>query len=313
MRISVQEAIDNLQKGQVIAIPTETVYGLAASLACPDAIKQIFALKNRPPANPLIIHVSDLSQLIPLAANFPPHFHALAQAFWPGPLTMILPIQPDRVDSHVRAGLETAGFRMPHHPLALKVLEATGPLVMPSANLSGRPSATEPAHVEADFGITFPVLDGGSCSKGLESTILYFRSPEWIILRLGALGPEAFQSVLGYQPLIQTKETLQSQPLCPGQLFRHYAPKAKLLLGDSSRMSQADCILGFSERQYPASQKQWMMGSLACPEEVAKNLYRLLRQLDQEHIQVAWIDMDFPKQGIWLTIAERLQRAGEPR
>lgn len=311
MRISVAQAVQALRQGQVMAIPTETVYGLAASLSQPQAIRHIFALKKRPPANPLIIHISSIEQAVQLARCLPPKFHELADAFWPGPLTLIVPVQTEYVDEAVRAGLETAGFRMPNHPLALEVLKQTGPLVMPSANLSGRPSATDPEHVETDFGAAFPVLDGGSCQRGVESTILYYQEPCWVVVRLGSLGPDAFKHVLGYAPAIKGKEEGSQQPLCPGQLFRHYAPQAKLLLGGKEQIESVPCILGFAERQYEGNKRVMILGSLKNPEEVAHNLYRLLRQLDQENIQTAWVDMDFPGYGIWLTIAERLKRAGE--
>lgn len=310
MHISFSEAIHRLKSGEVVAIPTETVYGLAACLEQTHAIEQVFALKKRPSENPLIVHIADQNQLDHYVDDLPPDFDRLANAFWPGPLTMILPCQPDRVPSIVRAGLPTTGFRMPQHSLTRELLRQTGPLVMPSANLSGRPSATCPEHVEEDFGSEFPVLDGGWCLKGVESTILYFQDPQWVVARLGALSPEDFQKVLGYQPSVMVKNT-KEKPLCPGQLFRHYAPRAKLILIENNDFSSASFIIGFKEKKYPSHCQVLVFGSLNSPEEVAENLYRILRQLDGQNIQMAWIDMDFPRQGLWSTIAERLYRAGE--
>lgn len=310
MRISLSQTISALQSGQVIAVPTETVYGLAASLSQPAAIEKIFALKGRPRANPLIIHVGDLADIRHYVTEYPPGFEALAQTFWPGPLTCILPVHTSRVPSLVRAGLPTAGFRMPALDLTRQLLKSTGPLVMPSANLSGRPSATRPEHVEEDFGVDFPVLDGGICAKGVESTILLYQEPKWVIVRLGALAPEQFQPILGYQPRFVQKEQ-EAQPLCPGQLFRHYAPHARLLLGDSADLEEASFVLGFKERSYPYGKRIIVLGSLSQPEEVAENLYQALRQLDQEGALSAWVDMNFPREGLWQTIAERLLRAGE--
>jgi L-threonylcarbamoyladenylate synthase len=309
MRISLHQATQALLQGQVVAVPTETVYGLAAPLNNEAAIKQIFALKGRPANNPLIIHIAKTSDIDPFITHLPPDFEVLAQHFWPGPLTLILPIKTDCVLSSVRAGLPTAGFRIPNHPVTLELLTATGPLVMPSANLSGKPSATDPQHVEDDFGLDFPVLEGGKCQKGVESTILCYQYDQWVIVRLGSLAPEVFQAVLGYQPVLVKTEKNQI-PLCPGQLFRHYAPRAKLIL-DGSPPADIPFILGFKERLYPKNARLLILGSIHNPQEVAENLYNTLRQLDHENAALAWIDMEFPRTGLWLTIAERLKRAGE--
>lgn len=310
MRIPLEQAIKVLKEGQVVAMPTETVYGLAACLDQPAAIERIFALKGRPLTNPLIIHVAKPIDVLRYAKELPPHFMALAHAFWPGPLTLIVPIQLNLIPPLVRAHLPTAGFRMPNHPLTLQAIEETGPLVMPSANLSGKPSSTKPEHVEADFGTAFPVLDGGACQRGLESTILYYDPPVWTIVRLGALAAEVFKPILGYQP-DSIKAFKHAQPLCPGQLFRHYAPSAALILGDRTRLQEAPFIIGFKERLYPSDKRVLYLGSLANPWEAAENLYQVLRQLDQEGATLAWVDMDFPRDGLWETIAERLLRAGE--
>lgn len=310
MRISLSEAIFSLKSGQVIAVPTETVYGLAASLDHPAAIERIFALKSRPLANPLIIHVADVREIEEYVTHYPPEFEILAKNFWPGSLTCILPVNCSRIPSLVRANLPTAGFRIPALELTRTLIKATGPLVMPSANLSGRPSATRPEHIEEDFGNEFPILDGGICAKGIESTILLYQETEWVIVRLGALAPEQFISTLGYQPrFVQKKDN--ANPLCPGQLFRHYSPRARLALGNPKALAKLSFVLGFKERLYPPEKRIILLGSLSKPEEVAENLYQSLRQLDQEGATEAWVDMDFPRQGLWQTIAERLFRAGE--
>ena len=315
MRISLEQASYELKEGRVVAVPTETVYGLAASLSHPQAIQRIFDLKNRPPNNPLIIHISTANQIDTYASELPPHFDTLARSFWPGPMTLIIPIQPDLIHESVRANLKTAGFRIPQHSLAKKLIDLTGPLVMPSANLSGRPSSTSPEHVESDFGVEFPVLDGGTCRKGLESTILGWIDDKWVIFRSGALSPVEFESVLGYEPIIMT-HIKGKDPVCPGQLFRHYSPRAKLLLSDAmhidaAQIENASCILGFKERSYPHNKLIFILGSLNNAEEVAHNLYHVLRQLDEENMPSAWVDMNFPSDGLWITIAERLNRAGQ--
>lgn len=307
MRISPEEAIALLKSAENVALPTETVYGLAASLHYAKAIENIFALKGRPSSNPLIIHVASAALIHHYLADVPPDFQSLADAFWPGPLTLVLPIDPEKVPTSVRSGLPTAGFRVPDHPLTLDVLKSVGPIVMPSANLSGRPSSTNPDHVEKDFGSSFPVLDGGSCLKGLESTILYYQGERWVILRLGTISQDEFEALLGYRPAI-IKKSSDEEPLCPGQLFRHYSPEAELIL-DPEGILDSPVIIGFLERNYPEGKKVIFLGSLQDPSGVAENLYGLLRQLDQVGISKAWIDMDFPRTGLWQTIAERLQRA----
>lgn len=307
MRVTLKEALNLLQNGEVVALPTETVYGLAAAINQPQAIRNIYKLKGRPSTNPLIIHVDAIKTIEAYVQEFPPKFYDLAEVFWPGPLTIILPVNEEIVPEIVRAGLPTGGFRIPNHPLIRELLKLSGPLVMPSANLSGKPSATDADHVEHDFGIEFPVLDGGSAAKGLESTILFYQGEHWVIGRMGAIEPEAFAAVLGYRPEFAGAS---DKPICPGQHFRHYAPKAEILL-KKEELDQAKVILGYRERRYPEGKRVIFLGSKDDPAGVGENLYRVLRQLDQEHIDEVWVDMDIPAKGLWGTIEERLRRAAK--
>lgn len=314
MRVSIKKAVHLLKQGTVIAVPTETVYGLGASIDRIGAIQQIFTLKGRPSNNPLIIHVASLDQIYDYTDPtnpFPESFATLGNLFWPGPLTLILPIDISRVPAIARAGLHTAGFRIPNHPLALELLKITGPLVMPSANLSGKPSATCLEHVEMDFGKDFPVLDGGKCRQGVESTILYYQeaNKKWEIIRQGALPAEIFVSALGYKPKIAENSTSQ-KPLCPGQLYRHYAPKAHLHLEKNASKCKG-VVIGFKERKYPQATRYFELGAEDHPEQAAEQLYAILRELDQQGITEAYVDMDFPMEGLWLTISERLNKAAQ--
>lgn len=308
MRVSLDQAVSLLQQGEVVGVPTETVYGLAAAWQNREAVEKVYALKKRPLNNPLIVHVADVDQIIPYADRLPPSFHRLAEAFWPGPLTMIVPIVSEKIISSVRAGLATVGFRVPSHPLTRELIAKTGPLAMPSANLSGRPSSTAYQHIEEDFGLDFPILDGGSCEAGLESTVLYFCEGEWVIIRLGALSSEDFEVVLGYAPCGMDKAAV---PLCPGQLYRHYAPKARLILGKSHPPEDILCVVGFADRMYPGDKKVISWGKSTDAKEVAAHLYETLRLLDRQGIDLAWVDTDFPNDGLWVTIAERLRRAAQ--
>lgn len=308
MRIPFESAVELLGTGQVVAVPTETVYGLAASLSHPEAIRSIFTLKGRPAQNPLIVHLSDISQLEAFVETVPDNFQSLASAFWPGPVTFVLPILSKTIPSVARAGLLTAAFRIPSHSLILDLIRRTGPLLMPSANLSGRPSATLPEHIETDFGSSLPILDGGPAKKGVESTVLREQKGIWEIIRLGAVPPSEFEPVLGYAPaIIQAKK--EEAPACPGQLFRHYAPQALLKPASTFEPDMQGAIVGFSDRAYPQGCPLFHLGPSNAPEKVAENLYDVLRRLDREGVQEAWLDIRLPANGLWLTIAERLQKA----
>lgn len=314
MKISLENAAALLRQGNVVAIPTETVYGLAAWLFQESAIEKIFQLKNRPASNPLILHVKDRQECASFGAFLPADFEKLTAAFWPGPLTLILPICEEKIPSIARAGLTTAAFRMPKHPLAIELLNHVSPLVAPSANLSGTPSSTKPEHIENDFGIDFPLIEG-FCEYGLESTILAQKNGYWEIARQGAISQEEIAKVLGYTPEnnVQCKEkSRKEKPICPGQLFSHYAPKAELILSTDPYeecKKRLPIVVGFSDKKYAGAEKIFTLGSTSNPEEVAFRLYALLRDLDKNGIEKAWVDIATPTLGIWTTIRERLFRA----
>lgn len=312
MRIQLKQAVSLLQSGNVVSIPTETVYGLAAWIHSPDAIAQVFQLKNRPAINPLILHLAKTDQILHYVSSVPDEFFSLAKAFWPGPLTIILPVNTQKVPSIARAELETCAFRIPSHPIAQQLLEHVWPLVAPSANLSGRPSSTKAEHVEADFGQAFPVLDGGFAIHGVESTIIAHIENQWQIVRQGAISQEALALHLGYVPEKNDskKQSLSEKPLCPGQLFRHYAPNARLVLSEQPySKGMAEIVVGFSDRHYPGATKVYSLGSSQNSQEAAFSLYDVLRRLDLDGVVSAWVDMQLPKDGLWQTIHERLSRA----
>lgn len=312
MRLSLETAAAQIINGQVVAVPTETVYGLAASLKDVSAIREIFRIKGRPQDNPLIVHVASADDVERMAEEVPDDFRLLASTFWPGPLTMILPVDVNAVPEVARAGLATAGFRVPDHETTCALLKMTGPLVMPSANLSGRPSATSAQHVESDFGMEFPVLDGGQCHQGVESTILYWDRESWSVVRLGAIPVEAFAEVLGYLPEVHLGSREGNvKPLCPGQMYRHYAPQAQLKLTKSFSPDMKGVIVGYEDRQYPAHCKIYLLGRIDDPKGVAGRLYALLRQLDDDKVLEASVDVDVPHDGLWCTILERLRKASQ--
>jgi len=312
MRVTEHEAIRLLAEGHVVGIPTETVYGLAAAANNPHAVDAIFKLKGRPANNPLIIHLESPSQIQAFASDLPDGFDKLSNAFWPGPLTIVVPVKTETIPTAIRAGLSTAAFRIPSHPLTRSLLKHTGPLVMPSANLSGTPSATQPKHVENDFGSEFPILDGGECKNGVESTILLWRGERWVIVRLGALSQEDFLPVIGYSPFVEgTSRAINEAPLCPGQMYRHYAPRAKLNLVRTVSAGSSGTVIGFSDRIYPDGCYLLSLGASNDPEQAAQKLYAVLRQLDSDAVQEAWVDIDFPEKGLWMTLRERLFKAAK--
>ncbi len=297
-------ASELLNNGEVVAVPTETVYGLAASLKHPKAIEKIYLLKGRPANNPLIIHVSSVRDVVPFVKQLPPEFESLTAAFWPGPLTLVVPIISETIPTVARAGLQTAAFRAPKHPLAQEVIAKTGPLVMPSANLSGKPSATTAEHVKEDFGADFPVLDGGPCVQGMESTVMRYHENQWEIIRLGCIAAEEIEIVLGYVPRYTQGDG--KKPACPGQLYRHYAPKAKLHLTRHFSKNMKT-IIGYEGRVYPEGSRTFILGENI--KEILANLYATLRRLDQEGIQEAWVDLNVSDGGQWVTLVERLTKA----
>lgn len=303
MRIDSRQAIRTLLSGGVVALPTETVYGLAASLRFPEAIKKVFTLKGRPSDNPLIIHIGEVDQLSLYVNAFPPQFEKLAQTFWPGPLTIVLEADQRKVPEIVRAGLSTVAIRVPDHEETRKILMETGALVMPSANISGRPSSTTAQHVIDDFGEALPVVEGGSCQQGLESTILIYLDSKWVIARQGSVTADAIAEVIGYSPVIGGAV---SKPICPGQLYKHYSPKALL---KPLKEGVNGVVVGFSDRKYPNSTGVYTLGRLSEPQKVAENLYAILRKLDADNVPIAYIDWNFPDKGLWTTIRERLRKA----
>jgi len=253
---------DLLKSGHLVAIPTETVYGLAADLFQPEAVKKIFYLKGRPPDNPLIAHISAIHQLERLAQNPSPLLLRLAKRFWPGPLTLVFE-RKSEVPGIVSAQLPTIAVRMPSHPCARQIIEAVGsPLAAPSANLSGRPSPTSAQDVLDDFeGRLSVIVDGGECSFGIESTVIGLIDDRCVLLRPGAIPRQAIEEVLCMTLLDPPKN---GPVLSPGMKYRHYAPKARVYLVDN----QDDLKVS--------------KGSTYLPDNLnAQNLYSHLRKADR--------------------------------
>lgn len=221
-------AAELLRQGELVAFPTETVYGLGACIFDNSALRNIFTVKGRPADNPLIVHISAPEQAAELARDIPPEFAALAKVFFPGPLAIVLQ-RNENVPAMVSAGLDTVAIRMPAHPVALQLIAAVGqPLAAPSANRSGRPSPTTVQHVLDDLGGQIAaVLDGGACSVGIESTVLSLTGNRPVILRPGAITVAEISAVLGQDVAIAGADAPVASP---GMKYRHYAPNAPVIL-----------------------------------------------------------------------------------
>jgi len=223
MKVTIKQAIEIIKSGGVVAMPTETVYGLAADAANLRAIQKTFKIKGRPQDNPLIVHLSSVDQLKMLAKDIPEDAFKLAEHFWPGPLTIVLKKKETVLDA-VTAGLDTVAVRVPDHPIALELISQSGPLTAPSANLSGKPSPTKPEHITEDYGNKIPFLDGGSTKIGIESTVLDLSLKPYSILRPGSVSKEEISEVLTTD--ISIASDTDSSKKSPGTRYSHYKPKA---------------------------------------------------------------------------------------
>ncbi len=275
----IERAASLLKGGEVVAFATETVYGLGAPIFNAKSIEAIFRIKGRAQDNPLIAHVSNFEQIERITSHIPQAFLLLYESFFPGPLTVILPVHPD-VPKAATAGLPTIGVRMPHHPLALQLIDALGePIVAPSANISGRPSATRVDHVIDDFeGKIAAVVDGGECAIGLESTVLSLIDPENPqIYRPGALSKEALEQAL--QMPVGMANGKDLSPLSPGMKYRHYAPNASVLLFESKEQLSAHIQRAQKKRLILTSDPESFRGAEGLS---ARTLFHFLREADRK-------------------------------
>ena len=301
---AIERAAAILRHGGLVAFPTETVYGLGADATNGKAVAAIFAAKGRPSFNPLIVHVIDHAAAEALV-DFTPQAHALADALWPGPLTLVLARRDNSpLSLLVSAGLDTVAIRVPSHPVAQKLLAATGkPIAAPSANVSGHVSPTTAAHVAEELGdnVDF-ILDGGPATVGIESTVIGFESGKSVLLRPGGIGREIIEQVAGPLATI-TNPIVQS----PGQLESHYAPRARLRL--NARDTQPGEILLAFGTDTPASVAN--LSATGDLKEAAANLFAMLRMLDKKTEAIAV--MPIPYDGLGEAINDRLTRAAAPR
>lgn len=319
---AIVEAAEQLQNNEVVAFPTETVYGLGGNAYSDEAIEKIFVAKGRPADNPLIIHIYSETQLNELVASVPELAKPLIDAFWPGPLTLILP-KGKKVSTKATAGLQTVAIRMPNHPVALALLEKTNlPIAAPSANLSGKPSPTTAAHVLADLDNKIAgIVDGSQTGIGVESTVVHMDDDSLTVLRPGSITVEQLASVVGYDAIRSTKQQTSERPTSPGMKYTHYAPNAPLYIVNGSRehiqelvkqqQAQGKRVGVLTTEEYADAYKADLV--IACGQRealasVATGLYAALRQFDAEKVDVI-ISESFPKVGIGVAIMNRLEKA----
>lgn len=311
---AIEKAAALLREGRLVAFPTETVYGLGADATSERAVASIFEAKGRPTFNPLIVHVVDLEAAKALV-RFTPEAEKLAQVFWPGGITLVLPrLANSPLSLLVSAGLDTVAIRVPAHPLAQKLLRATErPIAAPSANASGEISPTLAAHVMASLGHAEAlalVLDGGACPLGLESTVVGFpANGRPTLLRPGAVARDEIEKVLGAKLDEADVASGEEGRSSPGQLASHYAPRARLRL-DASAPDKDELWLGFGPDQPGAELNLSASGDLG---EAAANLFAMLRELDARADGRGIAVASVPREGLGEAINDRLTRAAAPK
>ena len=312
----IEAAAQRLQAGELVAFPTETVYGLGARADDDRAVGLIFSAKGRPPDHPLIVHVANVPAAECFAASLSPAARRLMAAFWPGPLTLIVPRRPG-VATAAAGGQDSVGLRMPAHPMALALLQRAEQLGVagvagPSANRFGRVSPTTAEHVRQEFGPGLLVLDGGACAVGIESAIVDCTRAQPALLRPGQLSRHQLEHALG-QPLAAPDE---ASPRASGTLASHYAPSVPVLLWSTadlqarlSRPPQVGEVVAVYSRLPPPAGLGWRHQPMAAQSaQVAHDLFSVLRGLDQSGVDTIWVERP-PADADWDGVRDRLQRA----
>ncbi|EAE9244480.1 threonylcarbamoyl-AMP synthase [Listeria monocytogenes] len=323
-----QEAAELLQNGECVAFPTETVYGLGADATNQAAIQKIYAAKGRPSDNPLIVHIARPDQMNSFVSSYPPKAIQLMEKFWPGPLTVILPLKKDSLAANVSAGLSTVGVRMPEHPVSLALINAANvPVAAPSANRSGKPSPTTADHVIEDLdGKIAGIIDGGPTGVGLESTVIDCSSEMPIILRPGGITKEQIEQVIGPVDISTNNTNETEKPKAPGMKYTHYAPKAPVYLIEGStpfwqkEINKVEAtnkklgILATKEliEQLDTSAAVETTGSIKAMDEIATSLYKGLRAFDHAEVDIIFAEV-YPETELGAAIMNRLEKAAGNR
>lgn len=320
-----QQAVDMLKAGEVVAFPTETVYGLGAIATDEKAVAKIYAAKGRPSDNPLIIHIGTKDEVSHYALHISDAAERLMEVFWPGPLTLIFDQIPNIIAKNATPDVQTVGLRMPDHPVALKLLQTLKlPLAAPSANRSGKPSPTEAEHVAKDLQGRIPlVLDGGQTGVGLESTVIDMTVNPPAILRPGGVTKEMIEAVIGPVEAAHETETKEA-PRSPGMKYAHYAPEAPVYLIEANQESimnaLIDCekkgqkvaVIGPDELKTKLANWYFSIGTIGNIELMAMNLYKALRQCDGTEADLI-LAVETSRDGVGEAFMNRLRKAANGR
>ena len=313
---SIPEAAELIRSGELVAFPTETVYGLGANALDSEAVAKIYELKGRPATSPLIVHVASIDMARELVIEWPEDAETLARKFWPGPLTLVLP-KKVTVPDIVTAGLPTVGIRVPNHPIALELIRVAGvPLAAPSANKFTQLSPTTAAHVRSAFGDAVPVIDGGPCSVGIESTVVSIEHGYVILLRPGGVSAQQLEEALK-RPLQSAEPSIgeEGEPLritahpSPGMHEKHYSPRTPLrLVADPFQLPLELGVYVWREKPASPADYQPSVQMPSEPAQYAARLYSVLHELDGEHWP--WIAVEMPPdEPEWAAVRDRLKRA----
>ncbi len=319
----IRAAARYLAEGELVAFPTETVYGLGANALADEAVSKVFAAKGRPSDNPLIVHIAGQEDLFELVEHIPETAEKLMAEFWPGPLTLVFNSKPNKFSSLVTAGLDSIAIRMPDHPIALAIIRSAGvPIAAPSANLSGRPSPTTAAHVYEDLaGLISGIVDGGGTKVGVESTVVDVTRNMPIILRQGGITQSQLESCVGKVLVDPGLSTAAAAPKSPGQKYQHYAPRAPFILISGSPVFIQEEINKMKAHGKKVGIYTWQehksfyqadviaaKGSKNNLASVAETMYAELRAFDQTKVDIIFGEV-VPRQGIGEAIMDRLRRA----
>lgn len=318
---SIEKAVAIIKNGGVVGLPTETVYGLGANAFDSSAVEKIFEAKGRPKDNPMIVHVSSIDEVYPLVKEFPENAKKLAEKYWPGPLTIIMP-KSDKVPARTSGNLDTVAVRMPSHPVMRKVIEKSGcPIAAPSANLSGSPSPTNAKYVFDDMdGRIELIIDGGECEVGLESTVITLATEKPRLLRPGGITPEQLEEVLGeivIDKAVKSKLEENAKAASPGMKYKHYAPKIRVVIIKADREKYAEYVSSHSENAAALCFED-DVESISVPavtygrsddsSSQAKRLFDALRELDETGKEIAYAHCP-SDEGVGLAVYNRLLRS----
>ncbi len=301
MKVNISKAKDLLRQGELIATPTDTVYGIAADMYNEAAILKLYNLKKRPVHKPMVIQLSSYSQIADFLSLIPYDLEKLMHRFWPGALTLVLPIKEGKVPALLRAHLPTAAFRISAHKNLRSLIDEYGPLVITSANYTGQKELLNEKEIEKEFGVQFPILESHDSEVfGIASTILAYIDSSWVILRKGHIYLKDLRQILGYDPPVVSHVDFAN---------KNYTISPQLYLMDCPYDGSIKVVMGFDDREYMGAEHKISLGNLSNPMHAKKMIVDAMQTISKAGYAHIWVDMNFPKEGSLKTLAEILERA----